>query len=204
MFTWLWLLTVMPWGASPQITQRYRTQQSEERDLRMLNKTKLADHCRRLQDRQVGVLLGIGAIALFVGIGGCTQIRRPDPSAVSAQTAPPPHPRRWGRLGSGLLARVRLPTEAGDRAIVLPKSAIAIAENAPQPTVFVVKRGEGAEDTVTSRPVTIGQATPQHMEITAGLSAGEAVVVRSAAPLATGHPMRLSILSEEPSSQPVP
>lgn len=116
-----------------------------------------------------------------------------------------------GRIGSGLLARVRFAPD-GRSQISVPASALEIGgadegkrssgersssernSSERNNTVFVVT-GEDAP-TAVARSVTVGKRTADQVEILAGLLPGEAVVVQSDRPLTDGETVRLSILSE--------
>lgn len=103
-------------------------------------------------------------------------------------------PNETGQIGSGLLARVNFAAR-GDR-LFIPKSALDIGETTNTPTVFVVRSPAGEEPTVQARTITLGQRTPDQVEVVAGLQPGEVFVVRSGGPLTDGQGVRLSILSE--------
>lgn len=96
------------------------------------------------------------------------------------------------RIGSGLLARVRIPQGAQDR-IVVPESAVQ--SDAQAPRIFVVEE-QGETAAVIARGVTVGEQAEGQVEILSGLQPGEAFVVRSSQPLQDGQQVRLSILSE--------
>ena len=100
------------------------------------------------------------------------------------------------RIGSGLLARVRIPQGAQDR-IVVPESAIQ--SEAEDPQVFVVE-GSGENAAVIARGVTVGEQAEGQVEILSGLQPGESFVVRSSQPLEDGQQVRLSILSDPQSN----
>ncbi len=101
-------------------------------------------------------------------------------------------PNADARIGSGLLARVRIPQGAQDR-IVVPESAIQAEAEAAR--VFVVE-GSGEEAAVIARGVTVGEQAEGQVEILSGLQPGESFVVRSSQPLEDGQQVRLSILSD--------
>ncbi|MBT9315293.1 efflux RND transporter periplasmic adaptor subunit [Leptothoe spongobia] len=97
-----------------------------------------------------------------------------------------------GRIGSGLLARVRF-KPPGDEHIVVPTSAL---ENGPDKnTIFVIEQ-DHQKTTAVARSVRIGQNHQEQIEILSGLEINEPFVVQSDRPLKTGQAVRLSILSE--------
>lgn len=102
-----------------------------------------------------------------------------------------------GRIGSGLLARVVLASNAPDP-IVVPEAALAAGETpatGDRGTVFVVKK-QGDRTTTEARSVQLGSRVDGRVVIQSGLQAGETIVVRSANPLKAGQQVRLSILSK--------
>ncbi|NJN22557.1 MAG: efflux RND transporter periplasmic adaptor subunit, partial [Leptolyngbya sp. RL_3_1] len=99
-----------------------------------------------------------------------------------------------GRLGSGLLARVQF-LAPGTALVVVPESALETGAPGAAPLVYVVQE-TGEESTVQARPVELGDRGNGQVEILAGLSPGEFLVVRSDRPLEDGQPVRLSLLSE--------
>lgn len=107
-------------------------------------------------------------------------------------------PNSSGKIGSGLLARVRFEGGASQR-VVVPQSAISKQEEQQKRngTVFVLTPGEGGtRATVTAREVTLGEQANGKVEILSGLRAGERFVARSGKPLKNGETVSLSILSE--------
>jgi RND family efflux transporter MFP subunit len=102
-------------------------------------------------------------------------------------------PNRDRRIGSGLLARVSF--TSGDSVLILPEQALAITPDLPEPTVFVLDESQDAP-TVHARPVETGDRANGQVEILAGLSPGERVVIRSDRPLEDSQAVRLSILSQ--------
>jgi len=98
-----------------------------------------------------------------------------------------------GRIGSGLLARVRLEPETAET-IVIPPEALEQAA-AAEATVFVVTQVQ-TNPRVEAREVELGRQSNGQVEVVSGLSAGDTVVVRSERPLAAGQPVRLSLLSD--------
>ncbi|NCJ04965.1 efflux RND transporter periplasmic adaptor subunit [Synechococcales cyanobacterium C] len=124
-----------------------------------------------------------------------------------------------GRVGSGLLARVRFQQNGSNR-VVVPQTALQRPGEARQgrpdgqsgrrpgsnaeapsrsegadapPRLFVIAEGE--PPTVEARPVTVGEQADGQVEIIAGLSPGERYVVRSTRPLEDQETVQLSILS---------
>ncbi len=97
-----------------------------------------------------------------------------------------------GRIGSGLLARVRF-TPPGDEHIIIPTSALN--NGSDQTTVFVLDE-KNDQTTVTARSIIAGQESKGRIEILSGLTLNETYVVESDRPLTTGQAVRLSILSE--------
>jgi HlyD family secretion protein len=115
-------------------------------------------------------------------------------------------PNANNRIGSGLLARVSFPQQAGQR-IVVPETAIQpntaqANRQRPSPpartaTVFVVNRS-GDQASVAARPVQLGNRADGRLEIISGIRSGETVVVRSSGELKEGTAVRLSAVSEQP------
>ncbi|MGA1622392.1 MAG: efflux RND transporter periplasmic adaptor subunit, partial [Synechocystis sp.] len=101
-----------------------------------------------------------------------------------------PNPDR--RIGAGLLARVRFPTN-GPPTVVVPTSAI---QNESE--LFVVT-GPDDRPVLERRSVQIGQKKGDKVEILAGLDPQERYVARSSRPLKPDSQIRLSILSQSPS-----
>ncbi|MEM6425226.1 MAG: efflux RND transporter periplasmic adaptor subunit [Cyanobacteria bacterium P01_D01_bin.128] len=102
-------------------------------------------------------------------------------------------PNDAGRIGSGLLARVTLSAE--DRAIILPDSVLGL-NPAEQSLIYVIEQ-RGEQAVVDARQVELGNQQNGQVEVLAGLTAGESVVVRSGGPLEAGQRVNLSILSDE-------
>ena len=126
------------------------------------------------------------------------QITRIAPAADPASRLIPVEitiPNETGRIGSGLLARVELQSDTGDR-ITIPNEALELTEDADNPTIYVVQSPEGQTATVQSRTVTVGRQADDQTEILSGLQPDEVLVVRSSGPLSDGQAVRLSILSE--------
>lgn len=97
-------------------------------------------------------------------------------------------------IGSGLLARVQFQTNAA-KPIVLPESALSLAGEETESTVFVLE-GDGEAARVVARSVEVGDRANGQVVIRSGLQSGEPVVIRSSDPLTDGQLVRLSILSE--------
>ncbi|MDY7229517.1 efflux RND transporter periplasmic adaptor subunit [Hyalangium rubrum] len=111
-----------------------------------------------------------------------------------------------GRIGSGLLARVRFENGVQEQLLLL-ESALIVGLGGPgdggQPApsaegrVFVVKGGEsGSAPQVEAREVRVGARADGQAEILSGLQEGERVVVRSQRPLQSGTEVRPSALSD--------
>ena len=98
----------------------------------------------------------------------------------------------YPRIGAGLLARVRFPTN-GPPTVVVPTSAI---QN--ESKLFVIT-GPDDRPVLERRSVQIGQKKGDKVEILAGLDPQERYVARSSRPLKPDSQIRLSILSQSPS-----
>ena len=133
-------------------------------------------------------------------------------------------PNTDGKIGSGLLARVNFQSTTQQR-VVIPQTAIQQRQggvsppsasgntSAPSPsptdretpnqnrngTVFVINNTDG-KPKVTARTVTLGERADSKVEILSGLQPGESYVVRTGKPLKDGQDVRISIISEKPSS----
>ncbi len=127
-------------------------------------------------------------------------------------------PNVGARIGSGLLARVSFGGQAAN-AIRVPESAFQTnrkrgerqgggssnsskansSDREQQPpkagTLYVVN-GSGQKAKVATRSVTLGQRQDGLVEVVAGLSEGDRIVIRSSNPLKDGDSVKLSILSE--------
>jgi HlyD family secretion protein len=103
-------------------------------------------------------------------------------------------PNETGRIGSGLLARVTLAGEGGDR-VSIPKAALDVSAG-ESATIFVVSDLNGDEGTVSARPLQLGEEAGDRVEVLAGLQPGETFVTRSSGALSDGQTVRLSVLSE--------
>lgn len=99
-----------------------------------------------------------------------------------------------GRLGSGLLARVRF-SAPGQTRLVIPEDALTLGETEAENQVFVVE-GDGEAATAIARTVQVGDRRNGRVEILAGLESGERLIVQSGAPLSDGLSVRLSLLSD--------
>jgi RND family efflux transporter MFP subunit len=93
-----------------------------------------------------------------------------------------PNPR--GRVGAGMLARVRLDLGSGRTALLVPKDAIV--RQAQQEMVFLV---EG--DQVRAVTVRTGRAVGSRVEVTGDLQAGQSVVVKGNERLMPGQKVRV-------------
>ncbi len=123
------------------------------------------------------------------------QVARIAPAADTASRQLPVQitlPNPGGRLGSGLLARVRF-TPAGTQQVVIPEEAVQDIDNNPK--VFVVEENESGA-AVRARPVQLGNRANSEVEIISGLEPNESYVVTSDRDLEDGQAVRLSILSE--------
>ncbi|MEO0855213.1 MAG: efflux RND transporter periplasmic adaptor subunit, partial [Cyanobacteria bacterium J06648_11] len=93
---------------------------------------------------------------------------------------------------SGLLARVQFASAQPAR-VVVPASALTLGDD--DQTIFAIE-GEGDRAKAVARSVRTGDRSPDRVEILSGLAPGESFVIQSDRPLASGQPVRLSILSE--------
>ncbi|WP_008313075.1 efflux RND transporter periplasmic adaptor subunit [Leptolyngbya sp. PCC 6406] len=100
-------------------------------------------------------------------------------------------PNPQGRIGSGLLARLRFLGQRSD-AVVVPTEAL----QGEPPTLFVVQDRDSDAPKVVARSVELGDRSNGQVAILSGLNPGEQVVVRSDRPLEDGQTVRLSILSD--------
>lgn len=127
-----------------------------------------------------------------------------------------------GKIGSGLLARVNFQSTAQQR-VVIPQTAIQQRRGGETPpsasgntstpsasdretpnqnrngTVFVINNTD-SKPKVTARSVTLGERADSKVEILSGLKPGESYVVRTGKPLKDGQDVRISVISEKPSS----
>lgn len=118
-------------------------------------------------------------------------------------------PNTDGKIGSGLLARVKFQSTVQQR-VVIPQTAIG-ADNTSRDketsnqnrngTVFVINNTDN-QPKVTAKAVTLGEKADSKVEILSGLQPGESYVVRSGKPLKDQETVRISIISEKPQSTP--
>ncbi|MFP2934866.1 efflux RND transporter periplasmic adaptor subunit, partial [Pyxidicoccus sp. 3LG] len=122
-----------------------------------------------------------------------------------------------GRIGSGLLARVRLDDGGEERLLVLESALLVDRPRGPAGTggptggadggagavtpggagrVFVVQAGDGGIPRVVEREVRVGARADGQVEILSGLEEGDRVVVRGEKPLQSGMQVRPSALSD--------
>lgn len=101
------------------------------------------------------------------------------PVEIALRTMP-----RAVRIRSGFLARVTLPVDRRSDALVIPASAVAVAEDGPY--VFVVEA-----DTLIRRLVDLGLSTGGWVESTAGVDEGDLVVTSGLAALRPGMSVRV-------------
>jgi HlyD family secretion protein len=90
-----------------------------------------------------------------------------------------------GKIGSGLLARVRF-TKPSQKVIVPLE---VIQEKTGAPTLLVITESS----TVVMRPVKLGARAEGQVEVLSGLQPGESFVVRSGQPIKEGDRVRLDI-----------
>ncbi len=98
------------------------------------------------------------------------------------------------RIGSGLLARVTGGAVQASGTVLVPESALAVAEDSDS-QIFVVTETNGMA-TVEARAVQVGDRIDGQISILSGLSPGEQYVVRSGEPLEAGQTVEPSLLSE--------
>jgi multidrug efflux system membrane fusion protein len=98
------------------------------------------------------------------------------------------------QLWPGQFTNVRMLIDTLHQAIVVPTAAVQRGPNGP--FVFVVK----PDDTVSQRPVTVGQQDDSQAVIASGLQAGERVVTTGFAQLADGS--RVTVGSNEGGDRP--
>ena len=98
------------------------------------------------------------------------------------------------RIGSGLLARVTGGSVQTSGTVLVPESALEVAEDSDS-QIFVVTETNGMA-TVEARSVQVGDRLDGQISILSGLSPGEQYVVRSSEPLEAGQTVEPSLLSE--------
>jgi HlyD family secretion protein len=98
------------------------------------------------------------------------------------------------RIGSGLLARVTGGSVQTSGAVLVPETALEVAEDSDS-QIFVVTETNGMA-TVEARSVQVGDRIDGQVTILAGLSPGEQYVIRSSEPLEAGQAVEPSLLSE--------
>jgi len=108
-------------------------------------------------------------------------------------------PNPEGAIGSGLLARVHIDTNAPPT-LSVPASALAVGGTGDDPeasegTIFAIV-GDAETPTVEPRAVQLGSRRGDRVEIVSGLVADEAYVVDSERSLEPGQTVRRSVLSE--------
>ena len=106
-----------------------------------------------------------------------------------------PNPRRI--LRPGQFGRVRAVTEDVPNAILVPQ--LAVQELQGTKTVLVV--GEG--DKVVARSITLGDATGELYIVTAGLKAGERVIVEGVQKVRPGMQVKAELKAGPPAASPV-
>ena len=103
---------------------------------------------------------------------------------------------RHGRLSPGMFAGVRLVTDVRDNALIMPKRALSLESLAD--SVFVVEDGVAYR-----RNVTLGYEEDDRVEVTAGLSANDRVIVVGQDGLTDATPVQILVGpgAEEPRSR---
>ena len=110
-----------------------------------------------------------------------------------------------GKIGSGLLSRITLKSDAPQNLVVPLTAAVQGREELGKPKIikngkiFVITQQDG-KTKVTSRTVSLGKQADGKVEVISGLQIGESYVVQSSKPLTDGDDVKLSILSEKPGS----
>lgn len=90
-----------------------------------------------------------------------------------------------GKLRAGMFARVKIVTREKDHAVLVPKEAVVARSG--QSSVFVL-----ADEGVQPRPVRLGLADDETVEVLGGLKAGEEVVVAGQSELRDGDRVRVN------------
>ena len=103
---------------------------------------------------------------------------------------------RHGRLSPGMFAGVRLVTDVRDNALIMPKRALSLESLAD--SIFVVEDGVAYR-----RNVTLGYEEDDRVEVTAGLSANDRVIVVGQDGLTDATPVQILVGpgAEEPRSR---
>ena len=103
---------------------------------------------------------------------------------------------RHGRLSPGMFAGVRLVTDVRDNALIMPKRALSLESLAD--SVFVIEDGVAYR-----RNVTLGYEEDDRVEVTAGLSANDRVIVVGQDGLTDATPVQVLVGpgAEEPRSR---
>ena len=99
-----------------------------------------------------------------------------------------------GRLGSGLLARVTVPSPGPE--LVLPQTALEAGETQEGPEQIFLVEPQGDDWVVTARPVQIRPRSDGQVAVLAGLRPGDRYVQRSSEPLQTGKRVQISLASD--------
>ena len=93
---------------------------------------------------------------------------------------------RHGRLSPGMFAGVRLVTDVRDNALIMPKRALSLESLAD--SIFVVEDGVAYR-----RNVTLGYEEDDRVEVTAGLSANDRVIVVGQDGLTDATPVQILV-----------
>jgi multidrug efflux system membrane fusion protein len=99
------------------------------------------------------------------------------------------------KLWPGVFVRVTLRLTTQPNAVVVPNQAVQTGQEGP--FVFVVK----ADNSVESRPVTIGSRVDQDIVIASGIEAGETVVTEGQLRLAPGIKVQVRDENGRPASK---
>lgn len=106
---------------------------------------------------------------------------------------------------SGMFARVWLPVEQRETAILVPQDAVVLG--GPAPVVYLVERSAGDASLGKTKlvPVQLGTAFDDHVEVTGPLTPGAEVVVEGNERLRPGQDVRVVPPSRQsPASAPAP